>query len=128
LKEGSQLLNVAQQRGSGKLREDDMNKDRRNKLEKLRRQLDDIKGEIGSLKDGGQDAFVEELESAVASVEGAIGNICPAIERDDAGTAIDLAQMTFGAWLREEMRKGVYVSVADAAAAYEAAGYKWLKD
>jgi hypothetical protein len=80
------------------------------------------------LKDGGQDAFIEELESAVASVESAIGNIRPPIERDDAGTAIDMAQTTFGAWLKEEMRKGLYVSVADVAAAYEAAGYKWLKD
>jgi hypothetical protein len=94
----------------------------------LRRQLDDIKGEIESLKDGEQDAFVEKLESAVAKVEDAIGSISHAVERYDAGTVIDMAPMTFGAWLKEEMRKGVYVSVADVAAAYEAAGYKWLKD
>ncbi|MDX6464727.1 MAG: hypothetical protein QOJ51_4839 [Acidobacteriaceae bacterium] len=81
----------------------------------MRRQLDDIKGEIESLKDGEQDAFVEKLESAVAKVEDAIGTISPAVERDDAGTAIDMAPMTFGSWLKEEMRKGVYVSVADAA-------------
>lgn len=105
-----------------------MNKDRRSKLEKLRRQLDDIKGEIESLKDEGHDAFVEELESAVAGIEGAIGNIHPALEADHAGTVIDMTQMTFSAWLKEEMRKGVYASVADAAAAYEAAGYRWVKD
>jgi hypothetical protein len=106
-----------------------MNKDRRSKLEKLRRQLDDIKAEIESLRDGEQDPFVEELESAAASLEDVIEDIYPAMERADAGTTIDEARMAFGAWLKNEMRKGAsYPSLADAAAAYEAAGYKWLED
>jgi hypothetical protein len=104
-----------------------MKKDRRSKLEKLRRQLDDIKAEIESLRDGEQDPFVEELATALSSVEGAIGNISPVMERAYAGTAIHEARMTFGTWLKNDMRKGVsYPSLADAAAAYEAAGYKWL--
>lgn len=94
----------------------------------MRGHLDAIKHEIESLKDGEQDAFVEGLESAAASIEEVIKKIRPVVEREDADAAIDLAQVTFGAWLKEEMRKGVYASVADAAAAYEAAGYSWVKD
>jgi len=105
-----------------------VNKEGRRKLEKLRGHLDAIKREIDSLKSGEQDAFVEGLESASASIEDVIEKIRPVVEREDAGAAIDMAQMTFGAWLKEEMRKGVYTSVADAAAAYEAAGYRWVKD
>jgi hypothetical protein len=104
-----------------------MNSDRRT-LERLRRLVDRIKGEIESLKVEGQSVCVEQLECGVVSIELALENLCPPVDSDDAGTTIDVAQMTFGAWLNNEMRKGAsYASLADAAA-YEAAGYKWLED
>jgi hypothetical protein len=105
-----------------------VNREGRSTLEKLRGHLYAIKRDIDSLKSEEQRAFVEGLESAAATIEDVIEKIRPALERDDAGAGIDMAKMTFGAWLKEEMRKGAYVSVADAAAAYEAAGYQWLKD
>jgi hypothetical protein len=106
-----------------------MNSDRRTALERLRRLLDDIKAEVESLKVEGQSACVEQLERGVVSIQRALENINPVIDRDEADTAIDEARMSFGTWLKNEMRKGAsYASLADAAAAYEAAGYEWLED
>jgi hypothetical protein len=106
-----------------------VNSDRRTTLERLRHLLDDIKAEIESLEVEGQSACVEQLESGVVSIERALENLCPPVERDDADTTIDVAQMTFEVWRKKEIRQGVaFASLADAAAAYEAAGYKWLKD
>jgi hypothetical protein len=45
-----------------------MNADRRNRLKKVRRQLDAIKREIESLKAEGGEAFVSDLERAVSSI------------------------------------------------------------
>jgi hypothetical protein len=106
-----------------------MNSDRRTTLERLWRLLDDIKAEVESLKVEGQSACVEQLERGVVIIERALENRCPSAECDDADTTIDVAQMTFEVWRKREIRKGVaFASLADAAAAYEAAGYKWLKD
>ena len=103
-----------------------MDSDPRITVERLRRQLEDIRRQIESLKD--ERVNVEELETTVSSVEGAIEDIYPAGERDDTDKSIDRSRMTLEVWLQQEARKGIFVSVADAAAAYEAAGYKWLKD
>ena len=49
-------------------------------------------------------------------------------EEDDAGPDGKVEDWPFSTWWRKEIRKGIcYASVADAAAAYEAAGYKWFK-
>jgi hypothetical protein len=103
-----------------------MDSDPRITVERLRRQLDDIRRQIESLKD--ERVNVAELETTVSSVEGAIEDIYPAGESDDAGKAIDISRMTLEAWMQQEAHKGIFASVADAAAAYEAAGYRWLKD
>jgi prefoldin subunit 5 len=50
-------------------------------VERLRRQLDDIRRQIESLKD--ERVNVEELERTVSSVVGAIEDIYPAGESDD---------------------------------------------
>jgi hypothetical protein len=106
-----------------------MNRNRRTTAERLRRLLDRIKGEVESLKVEGQSVCVEQLERGVVSIELALENLCRPVEPDYAGTTIDVAQMTFEVWRKQETRKGVaFASLADAAAAYEAAGYKWLKD
>jgi hypothetical protein len=103
-----------------------MDSDPRITVDRLRRQLEDFRRQIESLK--GERVNVEELETTVSSVVGAIEDIYPAEESDDTGKSIDRSRMTLEAWLQQEAHKGIFVSVADAAAAYEAAGYKWLKD
>ena len=103
-----------------------MDSDPRITVERLRRQLDDIRRQIESLRD--ERVNVEELETTVSSVEGAIEDIYPAGKSDDTGKSIDRSRTTLEAWLKQEARKGIFVSVADAAVEYEAAGYKWLKD
>ena len=103
-----------------------MDNDPRITVERLRRQLDDIRRQIESLKD--ERVNVDELETAVSSIVGAIEDIYPAGESDDTGKSIDRFQTTLEAWLQQEAHKGIFASVADAAAAYEAAGYRWLKD
>lgn len=103
-----------------------MDNDPRITVERLRRQLDNIRKQIESLKD--ERVNVEELETTVSSVEDAIEDIYPAEESDDTVKSIDGSRMTLEAWLLQEAHKGIFASVADAAAAYEAAGYRWLED
>lgn len=106
-----------------------MNADRRNNLEKVRRRLYAIKRETESLTVENRDALVSELERAVSSIEEALRNIDLKVVCEETTEAIDEVQMVFEAWWKNEMRKGIYyASMADAAAAYEAAGYRWLKD
>ena len=68
-----------------------MDNDPRITVERLRRQLDDIRRQIKSLKD--ERVNVEELETTVSSVEGAIEDIYPAGESDDTGKSIDRSRM-----------------------------------
>jgi hypothetical protein len=106
-----------------------MNAGRRNKLAKVRRRLYAIKRETESLRVDNQEALVSDLERVVSSMEEALRKIDLTVECDEATEPIDVAQMTFGTWLKEEMCNGVVcMSIADAASAYEAAGYRWLKD
>jgi len=75
------------------------------------------------------EAFKSDLERAVSSMEEALRKVDLTVECDEAAEPIDLTQTVFEAWWKNEMRNGIYyASVADAAAAYEAAGYGWLKD
>jgi DNA-binding FrmR family transcriptional regulator len=84
-----------------------MNADRRNRLKKVRRQLDAIKREIESLKAEGGEAFVSDLERAVSSIEEALRKIDLTVWSDEATEPVDVAQVTFETWLKEEMRGGV---------------------
>ena len=87
-----------------------MDAKRQTKLAILRRQLVRLESEIRSLQ-------MEEEDI-----------LSPGEEEDDAGQNGNVEDWPFSTWWRKEIRKGIcYASVADAAAAYEAAGYKWFK-
>jgi hypothetical protein len=102
--------------------------DRHSKLHRLRRQLDDIMSEIQSLKAEHQEAVLLEIENFASIIEDAIRQIDHPAFRRNSGPGADMSTMPFKDWFNEEIRRGMdYGSPADAAAGYEAAGYKWKR-
>lgn len=107
--------------------EDRLENDRHNRLQGLRRRLDDLMREVQSLKDEHQEALLMEMESFVGIIEESIHQIDHPPFRHNRPAA-DMPKMPFHTpfqdWFREEVRRGVvYASIAEAAVGYEDAGY-----
>lgn len=104
-----------------------MSRDPRGRMVRLRKQLEDLRREIRSLNRTEQRALLVEMRNAASIIEQTISDMeHPGDSSTDKAAPNDFS-ISFDTWLKEEIRRGAdYGSVADAAAAYEAAGYNFL--
>ena len=99
----------------------------RGRIERIRAQLGNLQREIRSFNPEEQRALLMEMRTAASIIEQMISDMeHPGASSINKAVPNDF-NTPFDTWFKQEIRRGVdYGSVADAAAAYEAAGYNFL--
>jgi hypothetical protein len=100
--------------------------DLRSRIDRIHEQLGNISHEVRSLNHEEQRALIVEMRKVASIIEQTISDVEHPASSTDKAAPSDF-NMSFDIWFKEEIRRGFdYGSVADAAAAYEAAGYNFL--
>lgn len=104
-----------------------MSQDLRGRIEHIYEQVEDLGREIRTLNREGQQTCLLKMQDVASSIEQAIRDIDHSEASPRSAATPNDSNRPFDTWFRAEIQGGAdYGSVADAAAAYEAAGYKFI--